>query len=585
MQNNSVPSLLESYIQKAIFESMQNYLISNAVFLSERLFYENQNEENLSLLCECHLLDNRPYKVYSLLKKSKYLKNKYIFGVACIRLNKFQEAEEAFLHCLNSNYNASYSAYMLGLCYENQLNSQEATEYFRKALFLNQSLWIAYEKLCKLGVFLPVNELFHYENEKEVLKESFNFSNYELLFKEKNYEKPSDLNQILFVKFQRDKEKDNASNSRHSDSGGLFSSNSFTTNFEHRFSLNSHNFHNINNINYEQNYFPITNLKTFLKLFSHPVYHFYKFQIKEALNFLQQLPQKHLNSCWAQTHLGKCYLELRNYQLAETYFKKALELEPYNIECMGYYSIVLWQLKKSIELAYLSRLACEQSLFENWTWIVCANCFSEQKEHETALSFLKRAIQLKSNDSYVYCVFGFEFFYLDDYVSAKKSFETSIVLNKRNYNAWWGLGNIYFKQEKYDKALELFQRAIFINPINSVLYTYMGMAFCMKKIYGEALKYFDFGLSLDEKNHFCRFQKAVTLYDMKQYELALIDLDKLFRNNPKETEIIVLIAKTFSKLGNEVKENYYMNLALELEPYSSQKIKASLGYYENSEYV
>ena len=93
------------------------------------------------------------------------------------------------------------------------------------------------------------------------------------------------------------------------------------------------------------------------------------------------------------------------------------------------------------------------------------------------------------------------------------------------------MGNIYFKQEKYDKALELFQRAIFINPINSVLYTYMGMAFCMKKIYGEALKYFDFGLSLDEKNHFCRFQKAVTLYDMKQYELALIDLDKLFRNN------------------------------------------------------
>ena len=48
----------------------------------------------------------------------------------------------------------------------------------------------------------------------------------------------------------------------------------------------------------------------------------------------------------------------------------------------------------------------------------------------------------------------------EDFMKAKKCFESALNLDIRHYNAWWGLGNIYFKQEKYEKALEHFMKAI-----------------------------------------------------------------------------------------------------------------------------
>ena len=82
-------------------------------------------------------------------------------------------------------------------------------------------------------------------------------------------------------------------------------------------------------------------------------------------------------------------------------FEKMRKLEPYRIEGLEYFSTCLWLMKKPYDLVYLSNQALKMTLYAPETWCVVGNCYSLQKEHETALKFFNRAIQLNQNFAYM----------------------------------------------------------------------------------------------------------------------------------------------------------------------------------------
>jgi anaphase-promoting complex subunit 3 len=141
---------------------------------------------------------------------------------------------------------------------------------------------------------------------------------------------------------------------------------------------------------------------------------------------------------------------MAKYQDAEKMYRKVIQAEPYRLEGLEYYSTCLWHLKKQVELCYLSNHALEKSLFAPETWCVVGNCYSLQKEHETALKFFSRAIQLNTNFAYAHTLCGHEYVANEDFDSAKKCYQRALAADERHYNAWWGLGNINLKQEKFD---------------------------------------------------------------------------------------------------------------------------------------
>lgn len=49
---------------------------------------------------------------------------------------------------------------MLGTIYERQQKYQEAKTHFNKALEINPALWVAYEKLVKMGEDIMPNKVF-----------------------------------------------------------------------------------------------------------------------------------------------------------------------------------------------------------------------------------------------------------------------------------------------------------------------------------------------------------------------------------------------------------------------------------------
>lgn len=57
---------------------------------------------------------------------------------------------------------------------------------------------------------------------------------------------------------------------------------------------------------------------------------------------------------------------------------------------MEIYSTVLWHMRSEVELSYLAHEMTEIDRLSPQAWCVLGNCFSLQKEHDTAIKFFQR---------------------------------------------------------------------------------------------------------------------------------------------------------------------------------------------------
>jgi anaphase-promoting complex subunit 3 len=143
-------------------------------------------------------------------------------------------------------------------------------------------------------------------------------------------------------------------------------------------------------------------LTSLLRVLGHGYRQLCQFFCKEAIKIFCRLPRRHYESGWTQQQLGRAYFEMTKYSDAEKYFKKMMNLEPWRLEGLDIYSTCLWQMRKQVDLTYLSHQMLEKSLYTPETWVVVGNCYSIQKEHEIAIKYFERAIQLNPTYAYAY---------------------------------------------------------------------------------------------------------------------------------------------------------------------------------------
>jgi anaphase-promoting complex subunit 3 len=78
--------------------------------------------------------------------------------------------------------------------------------------------------------------------------------------------------------------------------------------------------------------------------------------------------------------------------------------------------------------------------FSPESWCVVGNSFSLRREHETAVKFFERALQLDRSFAYAHTLCGHEYVCNEDLEKAIQSFREAIYHDDRHYNAWYGLG-------------------------------------------------------------------------------------------------------------------------------------------------
>ena len=110
------------------------------------------------------------------------------------------------------------------------------------------------------------------------------------------------------------------------------------------------------------------------------------------------------------------------------------------------------------------------------TWCVLGNCFSLQKEHETALRYFQRALQLDPRCAYAHTLCGHEYFANEDFEKAAAA--TGPPSGSTRGTTTRGTVSVRCITARRSTSLSEyhFRHALSINSRSSVLFCYLGMA-------------------------------------------------------------------------------------------------------------
>nr|XP_023877762.1 cell division cycle protein 27 homolog B [Quercus suber] len=290
------------------------------------------------------------------------------------------------------------------------------------------------------------------------------------------------------------------------------------------------------------------------------------YRCQEALDVYLKLPHKHYNTGWVLSQVGKAYFELVDYLEADRAFSLARQASPYSLEGMDIYSTVLYHLKEDMKLSYLAQELISTDRLAPQSWCAMGNCYSLQKDHETALKNFQRAVQLNPRFAYAHTLCGHEYVALEDFENGIKSYQSALRVNARHYNSWYGLGMIYLRQEKFEFSEHHFRMAFDINPRSSVIMSYLGTALHALKRSGEALAIMERAILADKKNPLPMYQKANILVSLENFDEALEALEELKEYAPRESSVYALMGRIYKRSKMYDKAMLHYGLALDLKP-------------------
>ena len=297
--------------------------------------------------------------------------------------------------------------------------------------------------------------------------------------------------------------------------------------------------------------------------------HLSMFRGAECVAALSRLDARQRDTGYALCLLGKAHAEMVEYQESARAFERARRVDPTRLESCEVYSTVLWHLKRDTRLSHLAQECVSTDRLAPQTWCALGNCFSLQKEHETALRFFRRALQLDPKHPYAHTLCGHEYFANEDFEKAMTSYRAAIRLDPRHYNAWYGLGTVYYRQEKYELSEYHFRHALGINSRSSVLFCYLGMAQHALRRTGDALELLRKAVALDAKNPLAKYEKASVLLSEDRFQEALEALEELKTVAPREASVFFLMGRIYKKLGLADQAMVNFSVALDLKPASS----------------
>ncbi|KAL6497116.1 Cell division cycle protein 27 B [Orobanche gracilis] len=301
-------------------------------------------------------------------------------------------------------------------------------------------------------------------------------------------------------------------------------------------------------------------------------------QCQDALNVYMKLPQKHYNTGWVLSQVGKSYFEMVDYLEADRAFSLARIASPFSLDGMDIYSTVLYHLKEDMKLSYLAQELISTDRLAPQSWCAMGNCYSLQKDHETALKNFQRSVQLSPRFAYAHTLCGHEYVALEDFENGIKSYQSALRVDTRHYNAWHGLGMVYLRQEKYEFSEHHFRMAFQINPLSSVIMSYLGTALHALKRNNEALEMMERAVLADKKNPLPLYQKANILVSMDNLDGALAVLEELKEYAPCESSVYALMGSIYKRRNMYDKAMLHFGLALDLKPSAADvaAIKAAI---------
>jgi len=306
-------------------------------------------------------------------------------------------------------------------------------------------------------------------------------------------------------------------------------------------------------------------LAGFLQTLGEALHELHGFACPQALGSLWRLPKREHSSAFVQDLIARCHFEMAEYaRAAEAYARNCEAHRLHRLLGLEYHSTALWHLQEAAQLGHLAQQVLEWDRLRPQVWCVVGNCLSLQREHDQAIRFFRRAVQLDPCFTYAHTLIAHEYAAMEKFDKAIQMYQRALSLDSRHYNAWWGLGNVYYRQEEYPNARYHFQRAVAINGCNAVLRTSLGMALQSLGEPERALRLF----SVAARDHHCAalasFQKGCALAALGRHEEAIDELRRAQGLAPRESCVHFQLGRAHVKSGDSQRALLHFTMAMDL---------------------
>lgn len=533
---------------RAAYEfSLASFMWKQAAFFAERLMAEAPCDEHAYLLALAYFHNEEHWRARWHLTGSRLPEARYLLAKCCFRLRRWEEAEDALLleptaaSAAEAVANGAAGLFLLGQIKEKQSQDCHAVECYAKCLDMCPFMWEAYERLSWLILGSP--------------SASRSFSSVALA---------TFTDERMAAALPAGRGAASAARGAVARGEDRGEASGAAPPLPVRRSLLAEDLAPDKDGAGGDGSGEALSLAQLLRKLGLAVHALHAFECGQTLQLLRQLPKRHYETGYVLYLVGVCHFEAANYAKAEEVFEQVWVAEPPRMEGLEIYSTALWHLRKDVVLGFLAQQVLRGNRQRPEVWCVVGNSFSLQKEHDTAIRFFKRAIDIDPSFTYAYTLCGHEFVENEKFHKAIPMFEQALSIDSRHYNAWWGLGNIYHRQEEHENAKQHFEKALKINKNNSVLRCSLGMVLETLNNPLIALEHFDRAAGGEPPSGLAYFCKARVLMGLERYEEALADLKRVRCLAPKEASVHFELGRAYMELRQDWKALQHFTFALDL---------------------
>ena len=151
---------------------------------------------------------------------------------------------------------------------------------------------------------------------------------------------------------------------------------------------------------------------------------------------------------------------------------------------------------------------------------------------ESGISFLKKSIEVNSNQSVALSNLANALVDLGDFDQAILYYNLSIKINPKFLKAYCNRGRAYRKLHKYDEAVLSYQSALKLSPNDIDALIDLGFVYNEMHHFNKAIELYNAAIKINPNNTRAHYNKGVSLGNAKYFVEAIHECDQTLKINP-----------------------------------------------------
>ena len=260
------------------------------------------------------------------------------------------------------------------------------------------------------------------------------------------------------------------------------------------------------------------------------------------------------------------YIEYGKLNLADQAIEIGMNQHPSNGELLLLKSEILifeGKFKRSLEVIEIA----EQLIPEHEEiFLQKATIASKSKQHNEAVKFLKRALELTQDPFEIWNLLGMEYLIIEDFISAKHYFQLCLNEDYHDYQSLYNLLHAYDQLNDSEGAIKTLNSILEKDPYSEIAWHQLGKIYCSQQKFKEAISAFEFAIISDDKFTGAYIEIAKILEKIGKINMAIENYHIALKINDPCAFVYYRIARCFKKLKNEILLIDYSKKAIKVDP-------------------